>query len=40
MADAEVLALLPSAQPDVPSSVQMSPNDDPNAVRRAISSVG
>ena len=38
--DAELLALLPAAQPGVPSSVQPSPDDDPNAIRRAISSVG
>jgi hypothetical protein len=35
-----LLALLPSAAPDVPNSVQLSPDDDPNAIRRAISSVG
>ena len=38
--DAELLALLPSAPPDVPSSVPLNPDDDPNAIRRAISSVG
>jgi len=38
--DAELLTLLPVAQPGVSSSVQLSPDDDPNAIRRAISSVG
>jgi hypothetical protein len=39
LTDAVLLALMPPAPPGVPSSVQLSPDDDPNAIR-AISSVG